>query len=129
MLLNKGHKKLKSVGVLVMPRNCDLQSSQVARERAAPKKLKSVLERSLCVDPTEEAASFGRWWLDVESGSLVLSALAGRYLGVDPGLYRNPETCFSQVLPDDAWALTNALNVLKQRGVAMDCEVRVIDAN
>ena len=112
-----------------MSRNCDLQSSHVAREIAAPKKLKSVLERSLRADPIEEAASFGRWWLDVETGALVLSALAGRYLDVDPGLYRNQETCFSQVLPDDAWTLTNALNVLKQSGVAMDCEVRVIDAS
>ncbi len=111
-----------------MPRNCDLQSSHVAREIATSKKLKSVLEQSLRVDPTEEAASFGRWWLDIETGALVLSALAGRYLDVAPGLYRNHERCFSQVLPDDAWTLTNAFNLLKQSGVAMDCEIRVIDA-
>ena len=47
--------------------------------------LRAALIQAATPDPVESAASFGRWWLDTQSGQLVLSAGAAAFLDVEQG--------------------------------------------
>ena len=99
-----------------------------ALNKAQPShQLKSVLALARFVDPVEKAVSFGRWWFDVTTSQLVLSSVSAGFLDVDAGLHQEPESCFTQVMPDDVLTLMGALKQACDPGDAVDCEFRVLN--
>ncbi|MEA5098872.1 MAG: EAL domain-containing protein [Burkholderiaceae bacterium] len=89
--------------------------------------LQSVQALAKFVDPAEKAVSFGRWWLDVTTSQLVLSTIAADLLDVTAGLHLEPESCFTQVVPDDVLTLMAALEQTCAPGGTVDCEFRVLN--
>lgn len=74
-------------------------------------------------DAGEKLGLFGRWWCDPQTGRWVLSNGAARLLDVCAGLHRTGQSCFEQVLPEDALGL---LVALREPGRALSCEFRII---
>jgi len=84
-------------------------------------------EESILHDPLEEAASFGRWWLDSASNSMLLSGVAADFLKTNDGSHENYRTCFLHVFQEDKPSLSDALNECSQAGKTIDCEFRIIN--
>ena len=78
-------------------------------------------------DFVEQAASFGRWWQDVETGQFVLSAGAAEMLSVELGWQPTLESCSMYVLPDDVLMLVSALTAVGANGKQSECEFRVLN--
>lgn len=74
----------------------------------------------------ENAAGFGRWWLDLGQARVILSHGGAQFLDVDPGVQRSLQECFANVLPEDLPQLTMALMQTLQDGVEIDYEFRVL---
>ena len=62
---------------------------------------KLLLKHSLQPDDAEQAASFGRWWLDTQTEQWILSMGAAQLLDVTTGLHDSLNSAFSQVVSDD----------------------------
>ncbi|MFZ6765872.1 EAL domain-containing protein [Undibacterium sp. Di26W] len=88
--------------------------------------LSEILANSCRYDPIESAASFGRWWLDVDSGELVLSQHAADLLWVGAGWYANLESGLSHAVLEDLSTLTNALKTPQVNNRQAECDIRVI---
>ncbi|MGS0743902.1 diguanylate cyclase domain-containing protein [Glaciimonas sp. GG7] len=87
--------------------------------------LRLALAQVMTPDSVEQAASFGRWWHELEGGQLVLSTGAATMLGVEVGWHPTLESCFVHVLPDDVLMLTLALTS-EVVGKQNECEFRVM---
>lgn len=74
----------------------------------------------------EEAASFGCWWLDLETSHMALSRAAAGYLHVESGLHERMDNCFITVVLDDLLPLVSYLSSRAPRPAFMD--FRVISA-
>jgi len=98
-----------------------------AHQHVAPK-LRFALSQAPYPDAVEKAASFGRWWLDVQTGQMILSVGAARFLDVDVGWHRVTETCFAHVVPEDVPMLVTALSKAVAQNQPIDCEFRIINA-
>ena len=90
-------------------------------------RLKHALVLAMSPDPAENAASFGRWWLDTVATQFVLSDSAAEFLNTEAGLHADPAICFAHVLPNDMPLLMAALEKGRTSGGVIDCEFRVID--
>ncbi len=75
--------------------------------------LSSSLLRALTLNATptalEESAAFGRWWFDPESGQIILSGVAARYLNVESLHHQGLDSCFIHVVMDDMLPLLSQL--------------------
>lgn len=91
-------------------------------------KLRFALPQAIYPDAVETAASFGRWWLDLQSGQLILSVGAARFLDVEVGWHRSHESCFAHVVPEDVLMLMSALTQSAEPGHTINCEFRIINA-
>ncbi|PUA20624.1 EAL domain-containing protein [Glaciimonas sp. PCH181] len=89
--------------------------------------LRAALTQVSTPDFVEQAASFGRWWHDVETGQLVLSVSAAEMLGVEAGWQPTLESCSRYVLPDDVLMLVSALTTSGTTGMHDECEFRVMN--
>lgn len=89
--------------------------------------LRSALAQALVPDLVEQAASYGRWWHDVETAQLVLSAGAAAMLGVEAGWHPTLESCFAHLVPDDVLMLMSALAEPGVAGKQIECEFRIIN--
>lgn len=105
-------------------------SSCAGPDGKLPPKLASALAQANLPDlvEVEQAVSFGRWWLDMQTSQLVLSIGAAGFLNVNPGWHRTLESCFAQVVPDDVLMLMSALAQASVPGKLIDCEFRVVHA-
>lgn len=73
-------------------------------------KLSQALTHIAATTGLEEAAAFGRWWFDLESAQIFLSALAARYLNVEALHYDGLDHCFIHVVADDMLSLIAQLS-------------------
>ncbi len=91
----------------------------------------AALTQALTPDPTERAASFGRWWHDTLSGQWVLSPGAAELLHVAAGWHATTESCFGQLMPEDSALLAATLrptdHIKKYTQEKTPCEFRVIN--
>lgn len=102
-------------------------SSTVARAAEITQPMKSELSSAIAADAVERAASFGRWWFDVQASQLVLSVVAAGFLDVEAGWHASLESGFAQVVPDDVLMLISVLTDAGLPGQTIDCEFRVIN--
>lgn len=89
--------------------------------------LRLSLESALATDAIENAAGFGRWWLDGPTAQMGVSGVAARFLDVDVGWHASLEACFAQVVPEDMLMLKVALERRDAPGDPIDCEFRIIN--
>ena len=104
-----------------------LYSRGAIGETKASSNLKTILPLAAEIDPAEKIASFGRWWFDADGGEWLFSAVAARLLDASPGLYRNLEAWFGQVVPDDLRPLQSSVSRMNSNGAAIDIVIRVIN--
>ncbi|MDO8332124.1 MAG: GGDEF domain-containing protein [Fluviicoccus sp.] len=77
-------------------------------------------------DAAEQAAGFGRWWLDVRSGQFLLSSGAAQLLEVMAGWYEHLDSALTHVVADDRAKVLSALH--GEAAGPDDCEFRIIHA-
>ncbi len=87
--------------------------------------LKVILKQTAHIDDAEQAASFGRWWVDVASKQWILSMGAAQLLDVKAGLHQSLHSAFTQVVPDDFVMLRTALSA--NPNSIIECEFRIIN--
>ncbi len=87
--------------------------------------LKLLLSRLSQPDDAEQAASFGRWWFDMQSKQWIVSMGAAELLDVDMGLHHSLASTFAQVIHDDVALLTSALAT--DPTLPIKCEFRIIN--
>ena len=104
-----------------------LYSRGAIGETKSSSNLKTILPLAAEIDPAEKIASFGRWWFDADGGEWLFSAVAARLLDASPGLYRNLEAWFGQVVPDDLRPLQSSVSRMNSNGAAIDIVIRVIN--
>jgi diguanylate cyclase (GGDEF)-like protein len=92
-------------------------------------RLALALAQASLADPVEQAASFGRWWLDPQAAQLVLSIGAAEFLNVGVGRQQAIESCLQHVVAEDAPLLRTALTQAPPglHGWLIDCEFRVVN--
>lgn len=78
----------------------------------------------------EQAAAFGRWWLDRTTGHCMISPQAAVYLDVAPGEHPQLDECLIHVVADDAAGLAALIAAAQTRACKGDQshEFRVIDS-
>jgi len=85
----------------------------------------SLLKHSLKPDDAEQAASFGRWWYDLQTMQWIVSQGAAKLLYVDMGLHDSLASTFVQVIPEDTLLLSAALAA--DPTTLIECEFRIIN--
>ncbi len=76
-------------------------------------------------DDAEQAASFGRWWYDLQTMQWIVSLGAATLLDVDIGLHDSLVSTFAQVIPEDTLLLSAALTA--DPATPIECEFRIIN--
>jgi len=76
-------------------------------------------------DDAEQAASFGRWWYDLQTMQWIVSLGAATLLEVDSGLHDSLTSTFAQVVPEDTCLLSDALTA--DLATPVECEFRIIN--
>lgn len=89
--------------------------------------LRTALYEAALPNFVEQSVSFGRWWYDVKSDQLILSANAASMLGVKLGWYPTLKSCFVHILRDDWSSLEAALKAESVEGGSVECEFRVVN--
>ncbi|HEX5362144.1 MAG TPA: GGDEF domain-containing protein [Fluviicoccus sp.] len=95
-----------------------------AMDASLPPALASLLKLAQTPDAVEQAAGFGRWWLDGRSGQLLLSTGAARLLDVASGWHARPDQALTHVLADDRARLPAVLH--GEAETTGECECRII---
>ena len=95
-----------------------------ATDASLPPALAALLKQAQSADAVEQAAGFGRWWLDVRSGQLLLSSGAGRLLDVPSGWHSRLDQALTRVLAEDRARLPAVLQ--GEAESAGECECRII---
>ena len=99
------------------------QAAVMAQAAVITPELELALAQAAIPDAVEQAAAFGRWWLDVESQQLVLSIGAARLLDAAIGWHEDMDSGLTHVVADDKPMLMAALNSEASRLV--ECEFRI----
>jgi diguanylate cyclase (GGDEF)-like protein len=89
--------------------------------------LRLSLGLALATDAIENAAGFGRWWLDGRTAQMLVSGVAARFPDDDVGWHASLEACFAQVVPEDMLMSIAALARRDTPGYPIDCEFRIIN--
>ncbi len=98
-----------------------------ANMRPVPAYISQVLRQPASALALENAAGFGRWWVDKAKGQFVLSPLAAEFLNVPELHHCNCESALVQVFSEDMAAVSEQISGTAQ--CAQTLEFRVISAN
>lgn len=101
-------------------------ASLAARNGGISPSLSLAIRQNTLPAALEEAASFGRWWFDLETLHIALSRAAAGYLHVDAGVYERMDNCFITVVLEDLLPLVAYLSSRAPQPAYMD--FRVISA-
>ncbi|MGV3742340.1 MAG: putative bifunctional diguanylate cyclase/phosphodiesterase [Burkholderiaceae bacterium] len=88
--------------------------------------LEQFLPQATRIDPLEETANYGRWWLDMKASRLLLSRHAAHLLGARTCLHALPEDLTERIVHDDIALFLHTLSSASEAHNEIDFQFRTV---